>query len=164
MFEYNRWANRAILDSCEQLPRETLDVGVAGTFGSIREILVHIVSGQVMYTGHLAQDPDRYAVARALRGEWPGFAALRQAAERSDADLVSAALTLADDAHLPVPPWDGTAYTFPESFILLEALYHGVEHRGQICTTLTQAGVTPPELDGWGYALKTGLGRPISSG
>ena len=35
-----------------------------------------------------------------------------------------------------------------------------IEHRGQICTTLTQIGVPPPDLDGWGYAEAAGIGRP----
>jgi uncharacterized damage-inducible protein DinB len=42
----------------------------------------------------------------------------------------------------------------PVGLFLLQAINHGTEHRSQIATTLTQLGVEPPEMDGWGYIFE----------
>lgn len=40
--------------------------------------------------------------------------------------------------------------------VLVQAINHATEHRAQIMTTLTQAGVEPPSLDGWTYGEEGG--------
>ena len=160
IFEYNRWANRAIIEACERLDEPALDTAVAGTYGSVRDMLVHVISGQDNYVGHLSGDSRRYLAAQAMRSQWPGFEALRLAAERSDAGLIEVARALDTDGLVTLPPWEGVVYTSPGSFILLQAISHGIEHRSQICTTLTQTGVTPPELDGWAFATAASLLEP----
>jgi uncharacterized damage-inducible protein DinB len=37
----------------------------------------------------------------------------------------------------------------PTAFYLVQAINHSTEHRSQIKIALTQAGISPPELDGW---------------
>jgi uncharacterized damage-inducible protein DinB len=37
----------------------------------------------------------------------------------------------------------------PAALFLVQAINHATEHRTQIKTALTQAGISPPELDGW---------------
>jgi uncharacterized damage-inducible protein DinB len=45
--------------------------------------------------------------------------------------------------------WRGQSYEMPAALFLVQTINHATEHRTQIKTALTQAGVTPPELDGW---------------
>jgi len=45
--------------------------------------------------------------------------------------------------------WRGESYEMPAALFLVQAINHATEHRTQIKTALTQAGITPPELDGW---------------
>ena len=152
MFRYNRWANERLLGACAELTEAELDGRVAGTFGSIRRTLVHTIGSQDVFIWRLASgDTVLQARAAAMRGPWWDFAALRTFSERSSEELLVAALNLESDHAVSLPPWEGQVDVVNASFVLLHALYHGIEHRGQVCTTLTQIGLTPPDLDGWGY-------------
>lgn len=73
------------------------------------------------------------------------------------------AANLVDDAEVTLPPFQGALYRTRKSFVLLHALYHGIEHRGQVCTTLTAIGLSPPDLDGWGFAAASGAVWPVDS-
>jgi uncharacterized damage-inducible protein DinB len=47
--------------------------------------------------------------------------------------------------------WHGEMYEMPVSLFLVQAINHATDHRTQIKTALTQAGIEPPELDGWNW-------------
>ena len=46
---------------------------------------------------------------------------------------------------------DGGTYDAQAIIILIQAINHGVDHRLQIATLLSQQGIEPPELDGRAY-------------
>jgi len=48
LFAHNGWANRKLLEFCEQLSDEQLDATAIGCFGSIRVTLVHIVGAEFL--------------------------------------------------------------------------------------------------------------------
>jgi uncharacterized damage-inducible protein DinB len=52
--------------------------------------------------------------------------------------------------------WHDQSYELPAALLLVQAINHATEHRTQIKTALTQAGITPPELDGWTWDDATG--------
>ncbi|MGE5594782.1 MAG: DinB family protein [Hyphomicrobiales bacterium] len=162
MFEYNRWANLAILDACAALTEEQFGARAAGTFGSIRRTLVHLVGSQDVFLWRLASDnPQLERTAAELRGPWKNWDIVRRVNDRGSAGLIEAArATRDDDPDVRLPEYEGRVSLAPRSFVLLHALEHGIEHRAQICTTLTQIGAAPPDLDGWGYAAATGVVRP----
>ncbi|OAI41289.1 hypothetical protein AYO38_04040 [bacterium SCGC AG-212-C10] len=161
MFEYNRWANLRLIDFCEALPEEQQNATVAGTFGSIRQTLTHLVGSQDVFLWRMARDDaELEANAAQLRGPWQSWDVLRAVDERGAAGLIVAARDADGDPEVTLPPYFDQHIAVPKSFLFLHAMYHGIEHRGQICTTLTQIGVEPPDLDGWGYAAAAGIGRP----
>ncbi len=161
MFRYNRWANRVLIEACAALPHVQLEASVPGTFGSIEATLHHLAEAQDVFLTRLhSDDIEQAARTAAWRSRTLDFRILRDEVMRSSDALLAEAEAFEHDADVPLPPFQGLTYLFPRSFLLLHALYHGIEHRGQICTTLTAIGVTPPDLDGWGYALAHGLGRP----
>ena len=47
-YEHNTWANLRLLDFSAGLSAEQLDASVPGTFGRVRDTLVHIVSNKDM--------------------------------------------------------------------------------------------------------------------
>ena len=121
-----------------------------------------MVGGQDVFLWRLDRDnAELEHRATLLRGPFQGLAALRPLVERSNALLIEAARALDEDAEVVLPAYLGKDTAVPRSFVLVHALYHGVEHRGQVCTTLTQIGVTPPDLDGWGYAADAGIGGDL---
>jgi uncharacterized damage-inducible protein DinB len=46
---------------------------------------------------------------------------------------------------------------------MLQVINHATEHREQIKSMLSALGVTPPEIDGWDYAIATNALVPIST-
>ena len=52
LFRHNRWANVRILERCAGLTDEQLDATIAGTYGSIRDTLQHIVTAERSGTFH----------------------------------------------------------------------------------------------------------------
>jgi uncharacterized damage-inducible protein DinB len=158
MLRYNAWANQLLLDACLGLDEARLESRAAGTYGSIRETLVHYLSAQDRYLGHL------YERGRPAAGwwlePWPGVARLREHSDASSEALVEAALALDQDAAVTLPPEDGKIFKARKGFLLVQAFSHGVSHRTQVCTILTQIGIEPPDLEAWEWALKTGAYWP----
>lgn len=147
-FMFNCWANLRLLDACEQLSDAQLDATMIGTYGSIRETLVHFLSSEEGYvrrwnfTGPAPTPPLKEFTT------FPGFDVLRQRAERSGKELLAVAekADLSEVLHLD----DGT-YHAPVIVVLIQAVDHGIDHRSQIATLMSQQGIEPPVLDAWAY-------------
>ena len=50
-FTYNLWANLRLLDACAHLSDAQLDATTKGTFGSVRETLMHLFASEEGYVG-----------------------------------------------------------------------------------------------------------------
>ncbi len=145
-FTYNLWANLRLLDACAHLSDAQLDATTKGTFGSVRETLMHLFAAEEGY-------------ARALTGTsptarleelstLPGFDELRRRAKRSGEALIRVAEQgeLSQILHL-----DGGTYDAPAIVVVIQAINHAIDHRSQIATLLSQQDIEPPDLDGWSY-------------
>jgi uncharacterized damage-inducible protein DinB len=158
VFRYNRWANLRLIDACRRLTDEQLDARAAGTSGSIRELLVHVVGGQQTST---LRTKGRQHEGELGRGStWPGFDVLRDIAVRTSDELIRIADSLETDSEVKFP-WRGKVYRYPLSFFLLHALEHGVEHRTEIKVTMAELDLERPDLDGWFYGEAAGYGQVV---
>lgn len=145
-FKYNLWANMRLLDACVQLSDAQLDATMKGTFGSVREILMHIFASEEGYVrGITGASPT--PLLKELT-TFPGFDELRRRAKRSGEELIKVAEQgeLSKILHL-----DGGTYDAPVIVVLIQAINHGIDHRSQIATLLSQQDIEPPELDAWAY-------------
>jgi uncharacterized damage-inducible protein DinB len=78
-YRHNLWANLRLLDACASLTDEQLDAGVPGTYGPIRDTLVHLVRAESGYVARLTEtEPDN----QLSYAEFPGIATLREHAHR----------------------------------------------------------------------------------
>lgn len=147
-FKHNLWANRLLLDTCSGLTDEQLDSTVIGTFGSIRDTLVHLFRSEEGYARHWTFTGA--APTPPLRDftTVPGLDELKRRAERSGNELMAVAEQVDLDEVLYL---DDGKYAAPVIIVLLQAINHGVDHRSQIATMMSQLGVEPPSLDGWSY-------------
>lgn len=152
LFRHNTWANLKLLEVCEGLSDEQLDASVPGTYGSIRDTLLHIVRAEVNYvsrvTGQLPGEPLK-------RGQFPGIGVLKQAARWSGEELLKLALN-AGPTDIVEEHGQGEHIRYKLTGLLTQAINHATEHRAQVVTILTQQGVEPPELSGWAYMEATG--------
>jgi uncharacterized damage-inducible protein DinB len=146
LFKFNLWANLRLLDECSQLFDAQLDDTMEGTFGSVRETLMHIFASEEGYAQHFTG----FAPTPRLKEltTFPGFDELRRRAERSGKELITIAeqRDLSQILHL-----DEGTYDAPAIVVLIQAIDHGIDHRSQIATLLSQQGIVPPDLDGWSY-------------
>ncbi len=149
MFEYNLWANTQLMMLCSGLSDEQLAVEVTGVFGRIQPTLAHLVSGEGAYLNRLtgsrpwADDIDWDSIP---------ISSLLEMVQHSSTQLVDIASKVDPEVpHTIKFPGTDTEYHFFNWTVLLQALYHGVEHRTQVKILLTQLGVEHPELAAWDY-------------
>ncbi|GHO87376.1 DinB family protein [Dictyobacter formicarum] len=145
-FEYNLWANLRLLDACEQLTDEQLDATMIGTFGSVRETLMHLFASEEGYvrsfTGTTPTPPLKELTT------FVGFDELRRRAELSGKALI----TISKERDLSQTFYlDGGTYECQAYIVAIQAINHGIDHRSQIATLLSQQGIELPALDAWGY-------------
>src|SRR5712691_11293874 len=145
-FTYNLWANLRLLNACSQLTDAQLDATTQGTFGSVRETLLHMFASEEGYARSLTGNIPDPRLADFTH--FPGFDELKLRAERSGKELITASQQrdLGQILHL-----DGGTYDAPAIIVVIQAINHGIDHRSQIATLLSQQAIELPDLDAWGY-------------
>lgn len=147
MFKYNLWANTTMFDICSQLSHEQLQVEAEGVYGRILPLLTHIVRGENAYIRHLTGNPIWGA-----EFDWDSQSLedLKAMAQQTGNRLIEiASNTVPTVEHFFEE--DGLKYRFESSTVVIQALYHGIEHRTQMKVLLTKIGVEHPEMAGWDF-------------
>jgi uncharacterized damage-inducible protein DinB len=166
-FGHHVWATIQVLDACAALDDAQLATAVPGTYGSIIDTVRHLVGGDVFYLDVLrGGEPELFNEAAS------DIAKLRAVMEAHDSvwqGLVAGDLDPATD----VVEYEDSGYEThaPLGIRLAQALYHGTDHRSQVCTALTSLGIEPPPIEPWDFARldgrlftieSTGSARPSS--
>ena len=146
-FRHNTWANLRLLDACESLTDEQLDITAIGTMGTIRNTLVHIVGAEQRYLRLLSGLPREESLERK---PFTGIADLRERARTSGEGLANIAARATPHDTIEAT-WQGETHQLKASTVLIQAINHATEHRAHVNTILTQLGIEPPSLDGWTY-------------
>jgi len=158
MLRYNTWANAALLQACRALGEDQLAATGAGTSGSLRELLTHIVGAQQTLVLRTKGRQNEGELNRA--SPWPGLDVLAEIAAATGDELTAIAEAIDPDAEVDLR-YLGKTYRYPKSFFLVHAVAHGVEHRSEIKLALAQLGIATPDLDGWAFAAAMGYGREV---
>jgi uncharacterized damage-inducible protein DinB len=158
-FGHHVWATIRLLDACAALDDAQLATTVPGTYGSIIDTLRHIVDGDVFYLDVLrGGEPEPFDKERS---DIPTLRAVMEAHEVVWQGLVAGDL---DPATVVVEYEDSGYETHaPLGIRLAQALYHGTDHRSQVCTALTTLGIEPPGIEVWDYARRDGRYFTIES-
>ncbi len=151
-FAHHVWATVRLIEACVPLSPEQLATAVPGTYGSTIETLRHLVDGDAFYLYGLTGDRSHVintermdlrelqVAIKSNGAEWS-----RLLAQSPDPD----AITLERDD-------DGFERRATMGIRFAQALYHGTDHRSQVCTTLTRLGVEPPDVQVWEYGKQSG--------
>lgn len=157
-FRHNAWATKQLLAFCRQLTPDQMRATPPGTYGTVVEVLNHVIYADVNYLPK----------SKITRPDW----------SRDEDDTVSDLSELErrvdETAHLwerylsdPLDArhllsLDAGAYE-AESFVpIAQALHHGSAHREQVCAIITALGMQPPDLQVWSYAEASGHAREVS--
>lgn len=157
LVEHNNWANVQIIQACSALSAEQLDAEpLSATKGNIRQTLLHLVSSQRGYLALLTLPVEE----RRKQKDPLAFDELKQSAIASGEGLLE---LLKGQAKFPTTRLETTDGYYVEPWVVLvQIINHATEHREQINSMLTALGVTPPDLDGWGYGEFTQTLIPLS--
>lgn len=149
LYRQNEWANLKLLQVCRGLTDTQMDTAAIGSYRSIRQTLAHFLNSETYYVRRLGGD---YAGPEIPEGgPWPGFDALEAAVRASAAGLLGRAR--AAQAAAVAEPAGGEP---DNEVVLVQALNHSTEHRGQVCTIMSGLRLEPPDLSGWAWAEADG--------
>lgn len=155
-FRQNTWANLRLIAACSELTDRQLDTAVDGTFGSIRNTFVHILTSESGYARRLGRESDQ---SLPWDEAWPGFEALTAMASANGAAFMQVANHAG--AELVEVGGDSNRYHVQTAVIAVQAFHHSTEHRSQIATVMTTLDIAPPELSSWEWGLATGRMTPL---
>lgn len=147
-FSHHVWATLRLIDACLPLTDEQLASQVPGTYGSILDTVRHLVGADRSYLELLSGGK-----VAAIDEETMDLPALRAAmAANGPVWATVIAGDLDPDEVLVRRRDDGSESHAPLGIRLAQVVHHGTDHRSQVCTALTNLGVTPPEIDAWDFA------------
>ena len=153
-YRHNLWANLRLLDACAGLDDEQLGTSATGTYGRIRDTLVHIVSAEERYLARLKDEKPENNLQQG--GAFPGFDELRRRARHTGEGLLRIAPETAPNRVLKIRRTEKTT-DVPAYIQVIQAINHSTEHRAHVVSILSQLGIDPPSLDGWSYGEELGV-------
>jgi uncharacterized damage-inducible protein DinB len=146
-YDYGYWANRRLFAVLAQLTPAQFLQPVAGSYGSIRNTLVHTMSAEWGWLercgGHprgAKLNPDDYPTLQSLVDQWTSVERWMRDffATLADADL-------ARTIEFALP--GGEPHMVPLGNLMLHSALHAVHHRGQVALLLRELGVAPGNFD-----------------
>lgn len=149
LYKHNLWANLRLLDICERLDDRQLNASAQGTYGRVRDTLLHMLGSEERYVKRImGKGPEPHRISE--QDDLPGFEALEAGARWSGEALIEIAAK-ARPSRVLRGVWRGQPYEIPIMVVLTQAINHATEHRAHISTILTLQGIAPPDLSGWAY-------------
>ncbi len=147
LFDYSSWANTKLFDAISRLTPDQFTQPVAGSYGSIRNTLVHMLSAESGWldrcggpTRGPALAPEDYPTLPQLLTRWQQVeASLRHfLAKLTDDDL---------NRTIEFSLGSGPKHAMRLGDIMHHAAIHGVHHRGQVALLLRALGQPPGNFD-----------------
>ncbi|MFP5263298.1 MAG: DinB family protein [Blastocatellia bacterium] len=147
LFDYDRWANRRLLEAAEQLSPEEFTRGVGGAYGSVRTTLVHIMEVERGWVARCDGDmgwpdlnPEDFPSLESVREEW-------RSVEQVTRGIMSR-LAEGDLGRVVPYQFEGEEpRTARVAEVLQHAANHAAHHRGQVTLMLRMLGHAPGNLD-----------------
>jgi uncharacterized damage-inducible protein DinB len=147
LYDYNRWANHRILDATAKLSQEQFTKDLRSSFPSIRDTLVHILSGEwIWLTRWKGNSPTGFPdtwdtlTREGLRKQW-------QEVERDQTAFLA---DLTEESLNRVIAYRNTAgqpFANPLWQMMRHVVNHSTYHRGQVTTMLRQLGAETVATD-----------------
>ena len=147
LFEYGYWANRQLFTVVGRLTPEQFTQPVAGSYGSIRNTLVHTMSAEAGWLDRCGGpkrgpklDPANYPTLDSVQQHW----------NRVEGQVRQFLTTLRDDdldKRIEYSFGPGDAHAGTVSQLMHHAANHAVHHRGQVALLLRMLGQAPGDFD-----------------
>ncbi len=146
LYDYNRWADRRILDACRKLTPEQYGAEPVPGWSSVRDTIIHLaIATDGWLRGVAGEDVQTVPDPAELQTLDAAESLLEQAYRRFDSivpDLTPELLATPREFRgrgrtAVLPPWA----------VLRHIVNHSTYHRGQVAAKLKRMGVDPPVTD-----------------
>ena len=147
LFDYGYWANRMLFNVLAELTDEEFTQAVAGSYGSVRNTLVHVLSAEWGWLDRCGGAPRGPALKAT---DYPTVASVRDRWQQVEQHVREFLATLRDADLERTIEWAvgaGPKHTSRLGDLLRHAAIHSVHHRGQIALLLRLLGHTPGNFD-----------------
>jgi len=154
LFEYDRWANNRVLQAAATLTVEQFTRDLGGSFRSVRDTVLHIISGEWVWLHYWKEtsrtpafladlrkrrealfNPDVFADITALRSRWAEV-------EKEMAEFVNG---LTQEDLKKMLPARGARISL--THLMQHLANHSTYHRGQVALMMRQLGTEPVATD-----------------
>jgi len=154
LYEYNRWANKKVLQAVSALSAEQYTRDLGGSFRSVRDTLVHIIAGEWGWLTYWKEpSPDAAFLADLWQrtdalfyhAVFPDLGAVQlkwAEVEKEQAEFVN---RLTNESLEAMVPFRGT--TVRLAHLMQHLANHGTYHRGQISLMMRQLHTEPLATD-----------------
>jgi uncharacterized damage-inducible protein DinB len=147
-YDYAYWANRRLFQVMEQMTTEQFTQAVAGSYGSVRNTMVHVLSAEWGWLERCGGPPRGPQLSA---DDYPTVAALADAWAKVEGYVRVFLDTLCDEdlGRLVefVVPRGGEKRVMALGELMQHAATHGVHHRGQVALLIRLLGYTPGNFD-----------------
>jgi len=147
LFDYGYWANAKLFDVMSQLTPEQFTETVAGSYGSVRNTIVHMLSAE---WGWLDRGGGAKRGPALNAADFPTLASVRDKWFEVEGHLREFLRNLRDEELGRVVEFalgNGPKQSMPLAALMQHAAVHGVHHRGQIALLLRMLGKVPGNVD-----------------
>jgi uncharacterized damage-inducible protein DinB len=154
LYEYDRWANDRVLEAASALSAEEFTRDLGGSFRSVRDTLLHIISGEWGWLAYWKEPSISSGFLTDLRMRrdvlfnpevYPNIAAVQlkwAEVEKEQAEFVNC---VTDEALNQAIPLRATQVRL--AHLMQHLANHSTYHRGQVAMMMRQLGAEPPATD-----------------
>jgi len=154
LYDYSYWANAKLFAVIAELADEQFTRAVAGSYGSIRNTLVHSVSAEWGWLDRCGGPPRG---ERLKPDDYPNLASVTAIWNRVERDMRAFLGGLTDDdlaRPVEYAIGSGPKHILPMQNLLVHGVVHTGHHRGQVALLLRTLGLAPGNIDFLFYALE----------
>jgi len=147
MFDYGYWANRRLFDVMSKLTPEEFTRSVAGSYGSVRNTMVHVLSAEWGWLDRCGGMPRGAAL---VATDFPTVESLVERWRQVEKFMRELLAALRDEdlgRTVEFALGGGPKRAMRLGELLHHAANHGVHHRGQVALLLRLLGQTPGNFD-----------------
>ena len=154
LFEYDHLANRRALKAASRLTDEQFTRAMSGSFHSVRDTLLHILSGEWIWLAYWKNPPDSPALVSDLRARrdtlfspeaFPDIDALQSKWIEVELEQSEFLNRLDDGSLAKMLPFRGSRLSLMH--LMQHVVNHSAYHRGQVALTMRQLGAEPLATD-----------------
>jgi uncharacterized damage-inducible protein DinB len=147
LMAYDRWANHQYLDVITKLNIEQFTRKVGGSFGSLRDTLVHLAWAEWIWTERWQH---RSPKVRATSDQFPTVLSIQtylEGVEKDQERILGQLKPGAETDRLRYTNLKGEEWEYDFEQMVHHLTMHSAYHRGQLATLLRQMDVAPPTTD-----------------